>query len=187
MLKTCAPQLAPANATIFQASIDTGKLSSDWMNANIAPAYKKGDVHISENYRLVSLTCVSCKILEHIICKHLLDHLERNNILTSLKHGFRFGYSCETVLELFLFLCHINDVPDSVKSTIRLFADDCLLYRQIKSVKDIPLRNLSIQGFVSLLKKKMLSERYTLFINNRLNKFFKKWTSVYNYFYPSTE
>ena len=48
-------------------------------------------------------------------------------------------------------------------------------------------RNLSIQGFVSLLKKKMLSERYTLFINNRLNKFFKKWTPVYNYFYPSTE
>ena len=28
-------------------------------------------------------------------------------------------------------------------------------------------RNLSIQGFVSLLKKKMLSERYTLFINNK--------------------
>ena len=33
----------------------------------------------------------------------------------------------------------------------------------------------------------MLSERYILFINNRLNKFFKKWTSVYNYFYPKTE
>ena len=44
-------------------------------------------------------------------------------------------------------------------------------------------RNLGIQGFASLLKKKMLSERYILFINNRLNKFFKKWTSVYNYFY----
>ena len=53
--------------------------------------------------------------------------------------------------------------------------------------KKFASRNLSIQGFVSLLNKKMLSERYTLFINNRLNKFFKKWTSVYNYFYPSTE
>jgi hypothetical protein len=28
-----------------------------------------------ENYRTVSLTCVSCKILEHIICKHMLKHL----------------------------------------------------------------------------------------------------------------
>ena len=84
--------------TIFQRSIDTGKLPSDWLNANVAPLFKKGDVHLPENYRPVSLTCVSCKLLEHIICKHILDHLERNKILTSLNHGFRSGYSCETQL-----------------------------------------------------------------------------------------
>jgi hypothetical protein len=41
-----------------------------------------------------------------------------------------------TVLGPLLFLCHINDMPDTVKSQIRLFADDCLLYRQIKSQAD---------------------------------------------------
>ena len=41
-----------------------------------------------------------------------------------------------TVLSPILFLCYINDIPDRVKSTIRLFADDCLLYRQIKSLAD---------------------------------------------------
>ena len=46
----------------------------------------------------MSLTCVSCKILEHIICKHILDHLDRNKILTTLNHGFRSGYSFETQL-----------------------------------------------------------------------------------------
>ena len=96
MLKTCASQLAPAMATIFQASISTGKLPSDWLKANIARVYKKGDVHLPENYRPVSLTCVSCKLLEHIVCKHIIDHLERNKILTSLNHGFRSGYSWET-------------------------------------------------------------------------------------------
>jgi hypothetical protein len=35
-----------------------------------------------------------------------------------------------------LFLCHINDLPDAVKSQVRLFADDCLLYRPINSQKD---------------------------------------------------
>ena len=98
MLKTCVPQLAPAMATIFQASIDTGKLPDDWLNVNITPVHKKGDVHLPENYRPVSLTCVSCKHLEHIICKHILDHLERNKILTTQNHGFRSGYSCETQL-----------------------------------------------------------------------------------------
>ena len=95
MLKTCACQLAPALTTIFQHSIDLGKLPSDWLNANISPVYKKGDVHLPENYRPVSLTCVSCKLLEHIICKHILDHLEQNKILTTLNHGFRSGYSAK--------------------------------------------------------------------------------------------
>ena len=35
-----------------------------------------------------------------------------------------------------MFLCHINDLPDCVKSQVRLFADNCLIYRQIKTQKD---------------------------------------------------
>jgi hypothetical protein len=41
-----------------------------------------------------------------------------------------------TVLGPLLFLCHINDLPDCVQSTVRLFADDCLLYREIRSFRD---------------------------------------------------
>ena len=41
-----------------------------------------------------------------------------------------------TVLGPLLFLCHINDLPDAVKFTLRLFADNCLLYWQIKSRED---------------------------------------------------
>ena len=36
-----------------------------------------------------------------------------------------------TVLCHLLFLCYINGLPESVSSTARLFADDCLLYRVI--------------------------------------------------------
>jgi hypothetical protein len=41
-----------------------------------------------------------------------------------------------TVLGPILFPCHIHDLPDSVTSSVRLFADDCLLYRTIKTAKD---------------------------------------------------
>ena len=110
ILKECASQLAPGLSEIFQNSIDSGKLPTDWTNANVSPVFKKGDVHLAENYRPVSLTSVTCKLLEHIICKHLLTHLEKNNILTNLNHGFRSGYSCETQLLVTLNdLLHFND------------------------------------------------------------------------------
>ena len=59
---------------------------------------KKGSKLQAVYYRPVSLTCISCKLFEHIVCKHILGHLEDHEILTDLQHGFRSGRSCETQL-----------------------------------------------------------------------------------------
>ena len=47
-----------------------------------------------------------------------------------------------------LFLLHINDLPSIVSSKVRLFADDCLIYRQIKSNND----QIELQRDLNLLE-----------------------------------
>ena len=41
-----------------------------------------------------------------------------------------------TVLGPLLFSLHINDTTSDIESEIRLFADDCVCYREIKNVED---------------------------------------------------
>ena len=35
-----------------------------------------------------------------------------------------------------MYLCYINDLPNQVSSNVRLFADDCLIYRYINTTHD---------------------------------------------------
>lgn len=72
-------KLAPSISAIFQKIIDTDNLPEDWLCDNIASVFKEGDVHAAENDRPVELTGVSSNILEHIICKLILKHLEKPN------------------------------------------------------------------------------------------------------------
>ena len=50
------------------------------------------------NYRPVSLNCVPCKLLEHIVCSNIMAHLDEHNLLSDRQHTFRKRHSCETQL-----------------------------------------------------------------------------------------
>ena len=83
---------------LFQKSLSTGTIPSDWSKANVTPLFKKGDKSNSANYRPISLTCILCKLMEHIIASNITKHFQVNNILFHLQHGFRSKRSCETQL-----------------------------------------------------------------------------------------
>ncbi len=85
ILKELADEIAPCLATIFQKFLDCGHLPEDWQTAQMAPVFKKGDKCQAVNYCPISLTCVCCKIMEHIICHHVHEHLDDYNILSHLQ------------------------------------------------------------------------------------------------------
>lgn len=222
ILKNCAASVAPYLVVLFQKSLESGELPHDWKSANVVPIHKSGDRSKTCNYRPISLTSVSCKILEHVIYTQLISHLQNNNFFCPTQHGFRSGFSCETQLVEFthdisaslnsagqvdcifldfrkafdlvahdlllqklsllnipttlltwieaylmerkqcvvcdgissvsvgvtsgvpqgsvlgplLFLIFINDLSDYISSTVRLYADDCCVYRTISSEAD---------------------------------------------------
>ena len=101
VLKTAAHELSPFLALLFQLSLDTGVVPPDWRQAWIVPIYKKkGEKHLAQNYRPVSLTSITCKILEHIVHSSVMCHFDKLKILTDTQHGFRKSRSCETQLIL---------------------------------------------------------------------------------------
>ena len=69
-----------------------------WKDANVAPVFKIGDKSNASNYRPISLTCILCKTLEHIIASSIVKHLKELGIFYELQHGFREKRSCETQL-----------------------------------------------------------------------------------------
>ena len=54
----------------------------------------------------------------------------------SVKSPVRSGVPQGTVLGPLMFILYINDIGDGTTSNIRLFADDCLLYRTISNKQD---------------------------------------------------
>jgi len=234
-LKELSFEIAPALTLIFETSIKQSILPEDWLKARVIPIHKKGSRSQPSNYRPVSLTCICCKTLEHILYSHIMSHLQHNNVLCNVQHGFRHKHSCETqlietvddfartlneggqtdvialdfskafdrvphkrllcklenygiqgpilhwieyflqnrtqqvvikgqesstvkvtsgvpqgtVLAPLLFLCYINDLPNQIKSTVRLYADDVLLYTTINSNADC----VRLQNDLDLLDK----------------------------------
>ena len=143
---------------IFNKSLTEGKLPIQWKEAYIKPIFKKGSKHQTSNYRPVSLTAVCCKILERIIRKDIMSHLEGNKLITEHQHGFRSGMSCCTqLLELMEIWTNLIEKGESW---------DCIYLDFAKAFDKVPHQRL-LQKIFAMGIRGNLHKWLSDFLHNR--------------------
>ncbi|KAK6019479.1 hypothetical protein OSTOST_14885 [Ostertagia ostertagi] len=98
--KTVIPALIADNGNMLFSDRDKAEL--------VGQHFQKNFLNHPGNYRPISITSVFAKVFEKILRKHIVKHLEHNNIIPSEQHGFcrgrsgRKGKGRETALLVFL-------------------------------------------------------------------------------------
>jgi hypothetical protein len=136
ILKAAADQLAPILTELYQTSFNTGVVPQDWKDVHVVPLFKKDERHLASNYRPVSLTSITCKVMEHIVHSSVMGHFDRNKILTNsnAQHGFRKKRSCESQL-----IVTIHDIASKLE---RVSQVDIILLDCAKAFDKVPHHRL---------------------------------------------
>jgi len=74
-LKQC---LSAPLALVYNQLLSVSYVPPEWLVAHIVPVHKKEITSDVANYRPISFTCVTSKILERIVVNCILDHLIHN-------------------------------------------------------------------------------------------------------------
>ena len=106
---------------IFNLSLSTGRFIDEFKMAKVFPVFKKGDPHVLNNYRPISLLSSMSKILEKIMYRRLNGFLYHHNFFYDFQFGFRKKYSTSDAIT-----CMIDKITrafDRKELTLAFFLD----------------------------------------------------------------
>ena len=100
LFNDCINELIPAITTMMNTSLATGIVPQSMKHALVKPLLKKPnlDPECLNNYRPVSNLSFLSKVLERIVLRQLLDHLEHHSLLEQFQSAYRKCHSTETAL-----------------------------------------------------------------------------------------
>ncbi|GAB0207631.1 ubiquitin carboxyl-terminal hydrolase 4 [Grus japonensis] len=120
-LRELAEALTKPLSIIYQQSWLSKEVPVDWKLANVMPIYRKGQKEDLGNYRPVSLTSVLGKAMEQIILSAITWHIQDNQVIRSIQHGFLKGRSCLTIL--ISFYDKVTCLVDEAKAVDVVYLD----------------------------------------------------------------
>ena len=102
VLKKGGDLISKILSRIFQQCMDTQQTPLQWRTARICPIFKKGNRKDPQNYRPISLTCSSCKVMESCVRDAIWSFWSDNNLIGDSQFGFMPQSSCTALLLEFL-------------------------------------------------------------------------------------
>ncbi|CAB3997618.1 Hypothetical predicted protein [Paramuricea clavata] len=156
ILVECAEQISPSLTDLFNLSLQSGTLPTEWKLANIMPLLTKAPAEKVENYRAISLLSLVSKLLERCILNKIIDHIASN--LSNLQFGFLKGRS--TTSQLLSVYHKIQEAMDAGIQTDMVFLDFSKAFDSVNHHKLIfKLKLFGITGKLHDWLKDYLSNR----------------------------
>ena len=89
VLKCTATSIASFVTRLFNLSIQSGKVPTEWKQSLVVPTPKSSDLSSPNNYRPISLLSIPSKLLELHIHMLITTHLTENHIMSDAQWGFQ--------------------------------------------------------------------------------------------------
>jgi hypothetical protein len=143
-------------AHIFNLSLANGTFPSKLKTSRTVPIFKAGSPLLCDNYRPISLLSTLSKLLEKIVCKQLVAHLEGNSLIYAHQYGFQHGKSTEH--NLIQLTNYLHSALNEKKYALGIFLDlkkafdVCSHAILIRKLDKLGIKNTALSWFKSYLK-----------------------------------
>ena len=159
MIKIVINEIKIPLSHIFNLSLASGDFPSKLKRSKVVPIFKSGNKIECDNYRPISLLCSISKVLEKVVAKKLLDHLQSNNLIYNHQYGFLPKRSTEQ--NLIQVTNYITNALNEGMYCIGVFIDlrkafdVCSHKILLKKLKNLGISGVNLKWFQSYLSNRL--------------------------------
>ena len=174
LYKLCAKSISPFLTRIINKCFFLGHFPDCLKKAKVIPIFKGEAPEKPENWRPISITSCTSKLIEKLVQKRLTSFLSKHNILSNYQFGYRKQHS--TTHAILNISDQILRNLDDKKHTVSIFLDlskgfDCVNHKILLK----KLHHYGIRGIAHDFFKSYLTNRQQ---KTSVNGIFSDWLTI---------